>query len=193
MFLVLAVVVFVFILFFTFAFLARTNGRLALSLLIIPFLLIGGVSGFLWSNYKYETLGLVYYFFPPKDIHTPVTIEPFSLWDADFSRTYDFSPRYLNRYQIGYFAEGQNLSSQDQFSGKLRVDLLLDERTVLTREVISTKGGLYAEMNGNEMMYKSFYLLEFSIPPEMMKKEFRNNIRIKITVLDADELSLIHI
>lgn len=187
MFLVLAVVAFIFILFFISAFLVRTNGRLALSLLVIPFLLIGGFGGILWSNYKYETLGLIYYFFPPKDIHTPVIIEPFSLGNVGFSKTYDFSPRYLNSYQIGYFVEGENLSSEDQFSGKLRVDLLLDGQVVLTREVSSTEGGLYAEMNGDEMMYKSFYLLRFNIPPKMMKKEFRNNIRIRITVLDSDE------
>lgn len=186
MFFFLAVILFVFFMFFAFSFFARRRECLSLFLLVVPFVLMGGVVALLWTNYRYETLGLIYYVFPPNDIHKPIVLEPFPLWEEGFSRVYNFSPRYLNRYQIGYFLEGQNLAAQDQFSGKLRIDLLLNGETILSREVNSTKGGLYAGINGSNMAYKSFYLLAFSIPEKMMKRELRDDIAIKVTVLDAD-------
>jgi len=122
--------------------------------------------------------------FPPEDLYRPIVVDNFLFHKEGFTRTYRLEPKYLDVYSIGFFSEKQDISSEDNFKGKIKAEFFWKEKLLCEKIVTSQTAAYYADGDKAMKHYKKVFLMDFEIP---LQGKYKKDISVKLIVLQPDK------
>ena len=82
---------------------------------------------------------------------------------------------------MGFFDESRNIPSTYRFDGKVRLQIIQNEKIIYKKEIVAMESASYLKDDMN--FYKKVILTTFEIPPKKIKKD----MILKITILKKDD------
>jgi hypothetical protein len=117
-----------------------------------------------------------------KDLYQPVISDTFHFYQQGFTKTFEFKPKYMDFYEIGFSVGDKGIDSNYKFVGKVKTEFFSKNRLIHEETMTSIQEGLY---EGKDMKhYRQVSLLKFKVPIQDMYIE---DLRIKLSVIEADE------
>lgn len=125
---------------------------------------------------------IIHSFFPEKDFSQPILIDKnFKLTEKGFSKEYCLNFKYYDSYWIGISSDKSNIPANYQFRGTIKIEFFHNNTLISEHTISSILRKHYAGKDLNHLSNLSLFHFEYPI-----NNKFKNDIKIKLTVLEAD-------
>lgn len=94
-------------------------------------------------NFSIGARHLVHLVVQPKDLYEPVLIDEFPFNKEGFSKEYIIKPKYIDIYEIGFFDESCSIPSAYRFDGKMRLQIIQNEKIIYENDIMTMKSASY--------------------------------------------------